>query len=155
MNDTIRYCLPQVLDLSHIDGFCPVPDRPVAAAAAVSAISAAVLAAGEHLRDLNLDAAQVSDEVLSTIGERCSRLEALSLIGCNIMTDVGLEAVARGCPKLCRLSVGGPNRWWNEARGLAAFRGLKHLVISRRSLLCSDASLTKVLRSWRTSQALF
>ncbi|KAK9904807.1 hypothetical protein WJX75_002843 [Coccomyxa subellipsoidea] len=57
---------------------------------------------------------------------------------------VGLEAVAKGCPRLIKLAVGGPSFSWREDKGLAAFKGLKHLTISRRTR-CTDSSLVKVL----------
>lgn len=137
----------QVLDLSHMTLLNPGRRRSDAAAGIAQALCAAVLAAGKHLRDLNLDDAQVSEDVLMAIGQKCSRLESLSLIGCRPLSNAGLESVAGGCPELKKLSVGGPSFHWREDKGLAAFRGLKHLTISRRTTLCTDSSLIKVLQA--------
>lgn len=149
----VEICLAlpfQVLDLSHMDKLSAGHGQPDATAEIAQALCAAVSAAGEHLRDLNMDAAQVSDDVLLALSQKCIRLESLSLIGCRPLTDVGLEAVAKGCPRLIKLAVGGPSFSWREDKGLAAFKGLKHLTISRRTR-CADSSLVKV---WHSTHAL-
>ena len=136
----------QVLDLSNVRKLCASSSRqPEAAAEITAALCAVVSAAGRNMVDLNLDAATVSDELLAAVGLRCERLESLSIIGCRPFTDAGLQAVAKGCPRLKSLSVGGPSFGWKECTGLAAFKGLQQLTISRRSSLCTDSGLIKVL----------
>ncbi|CAL8464426.1 g3961 [Coccomyxa elongata] len=135
----------QVLDVSNAAKLSAGSKEPETAAEIVAALCAAVSAAGRNLKELNLDAATVSDELLAAIGRCCERLELLSIIGCRPFTDAGLEAVAQGCPLLKSLSVGGPSFGWRESIGLAAFKGLQELTISRRSSLCTDSSLIKVL----------
>lgn len=137
-------CL-QVLDVSNVAKLSAGSKQPEAAAEITAALCAAVSAAGRNMIELNLDAATVSDELLAAVGRCCERLESLSIIGCRHFTDAGLEAVAQGCPLLKSLSVGGPSFGWRECTGLAAFKGLRQLTISRRSSLCTDSSLIKVL----------
>lgn len=137
----------QVLDVSNVAQLSAGSKEPEVAAEIFAALCAAVSAAGSNLKELNLDAATVSDELLAAIGRCCGRLESLSIIGCRPFTDAGLEAVARGCPLLKSLSVGGPSFGWRESIGLTAFKGLQELTISRRSSLCTDSSLIKVLQT--------
>ncbi|BDA49692.1 probable f-box/LRR-repeat protein 2 at C-terminar half [Coccomyxa sp. Obi] len=135
----------QVLDMSNVAKLTAGSKEPQAAAEITAALCAAVSAAGRNMVELNLNAATVTDELLAAVGRCCERLESLSIIGCRPFTDAGLEAVAQGCPLLKSLSVGGPSFGWREGTGLAAFTGLQQLTISRRSSLCTDSGLIKVL----------
>ena len=64
-------------------------------------------AAGLHLTSLRADGCSVSDAVLGALGTNCGALGTLSLVGCRGVTDVGLAAVAAGCPRCVRECIPG------------------------------------------------
>lgn len=47
---------------------------------------------------------RVGDDALVSIGRGCS-LRNLHVSGCPLVTDVGLTAIARGCPELTYLDI--------------------------------------------------
>jgi DNA-directed RNA polymerase subunit F len=58
------------------------------------------------LKSLRCGSGCMTDEVLIAIGQRCSKLEALTMFADNNqLTDVGVQAVLQGCPHLCKTDV--------------------------------------------------
>ncbi|KAG6515353.1 F-box protein At1g47056-like [Zingiber officinale] len=86
--------------------------------------------------------ASVGDEALALIASRCPRLVSLKLRSCRDITDAGMDAVARHCPDLRKLSV-----------GCCCFGANGIDVVLRGCLLLEELSV-KHLRSLHDSTAI-
>ena len=105
------------------------------------------------MRVLHLDGSSLEDATMKCLAESCREVAELSLVGCTELTDAGLELVARGCEKLRTLAVGGAKGMWSVQRGLACFRGLQSLSVSRRSNM-HDQSFCSVMAQHSGLQSL-
>lgn len=59
----------------------------------------------QRLRDLHLCNLHISDTVLVNIAKNCRGLSGLSLSGCLGVSDFGVQAIAKLCPKLEEVSL--------------------------------------------------
>lgn len=76
--------------------------------------------------------------VLKGLGRHCSQLRAINFLGCKRVEDAGLQAVARGCPRLETFWASGGATV--TAKGLKVFLGNTSALKSLRLRDCSGLS---------------
>ncbi|GAB1604728.1 dynein regulatory complex subunit 6-like [Argonauta hians] len=57
------------------------------------------------LVSLNIDGTKVDDDSIKLVADRCHHLRSVSLEDCLMITDVGVEALARNCPNITSFSI--------------------------------------------------
>ena len=103
--------------------------------------------AGPSLRSLTADGAPLPDAAAASLGLLCRRLRSLSLVACPSLSGAGIASLAKGCPRLTELALGGGGGGgasWSERDLLPIAPRLRSLRLARRPAL-RDAELRALL----------
>eukprot|EP00658_Telonema_sp_P-2_P061284 TRINITY_DN49_c0_g1_i2.p1 TRINITY_DN49_c0_g1~~TRINITY_DN49_c0_g1_i2.p1 ORF type:complete len:221 (-),score=33.26 TRINITY_DN49_c0_g1_i2:249-911(-) len=92
-----------------------------------------------RLRQLDLSSTDITDEQLSTLAVALPRLQVLDLSDCPLITDKGVEYLAKNCRTISRLSLAGCSDHVSDA-GVEALVGILFLLSSSKQLRYLDIS---------------